>query len=167
MIISSVVFFLLALVLHETAHLVAAQACGVTITEFGVGWGRKLFGFRWRDIDFGVRLLPVGAYVRFDLNDLQQRPLPQQVLILLAGIIANLLAAIATSGTRFSLMNFLLAATNILPLYQQDGWKCGMVMLRGALGRKSSLVEWTFTIAGSVLSIALFCAFLFRVLRAR
>jgi hypothetical protein len=109
----------------------------------------------------------VGAYVRFDLNDLQQRPLPQQVLILLAGIIANLLAATATSGTRFSLMNFLLAATNILPLYQQDGWKCGMVMLRGALGRKSSLVEWTFTIAGSVLSLALFSALLIRVFRAR
>ena len=63
-------------------------------------------------------------------------------------------------------MNFLLAATNILPLYQQDGWKCGMVLLRNVLGRKSSLVEWTFTIMGSVLSIALCIALLVRLFRA-
>ena len=152
MLLANVFYFLVALFLHEAAHLAAARACGVTITELGLGWGRKLFAFRRREIDFTMRLLPAGAYVRFDLNELQERPLAQQVLILLAGIIANLVAATATSGTRFSLMNFLLAATNILPLYQQDGWKCGMVVLRSALGRKSPLVEWTFTIAGSVLS---------------
>ena len=167
MLISSISYFLLALLLHEAAHLASARACGVAVTEFGLGWGRKLMAFRWRNVDFGLRLLPAGAYVRFDLNELQQRPLPQQVLILLAGVIANLLAATVTSGTRFSLMNFLLAATNILPLYQQDGWKCGMVMLRSVLGRKSPLVEWTFTIAGSVLSVALFSALLIRIFHAR
>jgi hypothetical protein len=52
-------------------------------------------------------------------------------------------------------VNLLLAATNLLPLYQQDGWKCGMVMIRASLRRKSSLVEWAFTIAGSLVSLAL------------
>jgi hypothetical protein len=61
-------------------------------------------------------------------------------------------------------MNFLLASTNILPLYQQDGWKCGMVMLRHILRRKSLLVEWTFTIAGSGLSVVLIGASVFRQL---
>lgn len=153
MLISSVAYFLLALLLHELAHLAAARACNVTVSEFGLGWGPKLFGFRIREVDFGIHLLPVGAYVRFNLAELQQRPLPQQVLILLAGIIVNLVAASVTPGTRFSLMNFLLAATNILPLYQQDGWKCGMVVLRSVLGRRSAVVEWTFTIAGTGLSL--------------
>jgi Peptidase family M50 len=165
MLIRNITYFLLALLLHEAAHLAAARACCVTVTEFGLGWGRKLFGFRWHDIDFGVRLLPVGAYVRFDVNELQQRPLPQQVLVLLAGIIANIIAAAVTSGTRFSLMNFLIAATNILPLYQQDGWKCGIVMLRRALGRKSLLVEWTFTIAGCALSFAVIAITILRRVR--
>jgi Zn-dependent protease len=164
MLISSITYFLLALLLHETAHFVAARACDVTVTEFGLGWGRKLFGFRRGKVNFGLHLLPVGAYVRFNLAELQQRPLPQQVLVLLAGIIANLIAASVTSGTRFSQMNFLLAATNILPLYQQDGWKCGMVVLRKMLGRKSAFVEWTFTIAGTVLSLALICALMVRFL---
>ena len=78
------------------------------------------------------------------------------MLILLAGIIVNSVAAAVAAGTPFSTMNLLLAATNLLPLYQQDGWKCGMVMLRGAFSRRSLLVEWTFTIAGSALSIVLF-----------
>lgn len=162
MLLSSIACFVLALLLHETAHLAAARACGVTVSEFGLGWGSKLFGFRYKNVNFGLHLLPAGAYVRFNLAQLQERPLPQQVLVLLAGIIANLIAASVTSGSRFSLMNFLLAATNILPLYQQDGWKCGMVVLRKALGRKSALVEWTFTITGTVLSVALVTALLAR-----
>ncbi|MGI8837457.1 MAG: site-2 protease family protein [Pyrinomonadaceae bacterium] len=154
--------FVLALLLHEAGHCVAAYACGVTISEIGLGWGRRLFSFRIRKIDYVIRLLPFGAYVRFDLAQLQRRRLSQQVLVFLAGIIANLVAAILTPGTTFSLMNFFLAATNILPLYQQDGWKCGMVMLRGTLRRKSAPVEWTFTIAGSVLSLAVIAAEIFR-----
>jgi len=154
MLISSITAFLLALLIHELAHLAAARACNVTVSEFGLGWGPKVYGFHVRNVDVGIHVLPVGAYVRFNLVELQQQPLPQQVLILLAGIIVNLIAASVTPGTRFSLMNFLLAATNILPLYQQDGWKCGMVVLRRILGRRSPLVEWTFTIAGTGLSLA-------------
>jgi len=167
MFLSYVLCFLAALLLHELGHFAAAWACRVSITEFGVGWGRKLVSFNVRGVDYMVRLLPVGAYVRLDLRELQMRPLGQQVLVLLAGIIVNLVAASATGGTRFSVMNFLLAATNILPLYQQDGWKCGMVMLRGLLRRKSLLIEWTFTIAGSGMSIVLFGALIMRCMKAR
>ena len=159
--LSYVLYFLAALLLHEIGHVAAAYACRVTISEFGLGWGPKLFGFRIKQVDYTVRVLPLGAYVRLDMSEFQQRPLSQQVLVLLAGIIVNLVAATATSGTGFSEMNFLLAATNILPLYQQDGWKCGMVMLRGTLRRKSLLVEWTFTIAGSGLSLVLIAAEVF------
>jgi membrane-associated protease RseP (regulator of RpoE activity) len=158
MLSSYALYFLVALLIHELGHFAAAYACRVTISEFGLGWGRKLFGFRIRQVDYVIRVLPVGAYVRLDLRELQERPLGQQVLVLLAGIIVNLLAASLTAGTSFSVMNSLLAATNLLPLYQQDGWKCGMVMLRAILRRKSSLVEWTFTMAGSVLSLMLMAA---------
>ncbi len=86
--------FVLALLLHEAGHCVAAYACGVTISEIGLGWGRRLFSFRIRKIDYVIRLLPFGAYVRFDLAQLQRRRLSQQVLVFLAGIIANLVAVI-------------------------------------------------------------------------
>lgn len=109
---------------------------------------------RLRNVDLIFRALPFGAYVRFDVAELQKRNLKEQVLVFMAGIIGNLIAATLSAGTPFSLINYLLAATNILPLYQQDGWKCGMVIIRGILGRKSPTVEWTFTITGTLLSFA-------------
>jgi membrane-associated protease RseP (regulator of RpoE activity) len=155
LILSYVLSFLAALLIHELGHLVAARACRVPATEFGLGWGSKLLGFHFAGVEYKLHALPVGAYVRLDMQELQRRPLSRQVLILLAGIIVNLVAAALALGTPFGTVNLLLAATNLLPLYQQDGWKCGMVMLRAFLRRKSAFVEWTFTIAGSSLSLAL------------
>jgi len=156
--LSYILCFLAALLVHELGHCVAAFGCNVTVSEFGFGWGRKLCSLRIRGVEFIIRVLPVGAYVRLNLDELQERPVDQQVTVLLAGIIANLVAGVVTGGTHFSLMNYLLAATNILPLYQQDGWKCGMVILRGSMRRKSPLIDWTFTIVGSALSLALIAA---------
>ncbi len=156
--LSYILCFLIALLIHELGHSIAAFGCNVTMSEFGFGWGRKLCSLRIRRVDFVIRVLPAGAYVRLNLDELRRRPLSQQVLVLLAGIIANLLAGVVTGGTHFSLMNYLLAATNMLPLYQQDGWKCGMVILRGTMRRESPLIDWTFTIAGSALSLALIAA---------
>jgi hypothetical protein len=153
-ILSYIPYFVLALLIHEASHCVAAYACRISISEFGVGWGTKIYGVRVRNIEFIFRALPFGAYVRFDVAELQKRKLKLQILIFMAGIIGNLIAASLSGGTPFSLMNYLLAATNILPLYQQDGWKCGMVMLRAILHQKSPIVEWTFTIAGTILSLA-------------
>ena len=155
MLISYLLSFIIALLIHELGHLAAARLCRVPAPEFGLGWGRKLIGFRVGDIEYKLHALPIGAYVRLDIAELQQRSLSRQVLILLAGIIVNLIAAALFAGTPFGTINLLLAATNILPLYQQDGWKCGMVMLRALLRRKSAVVEWTFTIAGSSVSLAL------------
>jgi len=162
MLAAYILFFVLALILHEVGHCIAAYACRVKVTEFGLGWGPEIYSFRFRQVTYGIRLLPIGAYVRLDLPGLLSRPLLQQVVVLLAGIAANLIAAILTDGTSFSLMNYLLAVTNILPLYQQDSWKCGIVVIRDVLQRKSPLVEWTFTIAGSSLSFILFVALIIR-----
>ena len=133
-------------------------------TELGLGWGPKLFGFRVGGVLFKLHALPIGAYVRLDMKALQTKALSAQVFVLLAGVFVNIAAAFATQGTWFSLMNWLLAATNLLPLYQQDGWKCGMVMLRALLARRSAVVEWTFTVAGGVLSVAVFAAHAVRLM---
>ena len=162
MFLTYAICFVFALLIHEASHCLAAYACRVDISEFGLGWGPKVFGVRVRNVEYIFRALPFGAYVRFDLVGLQQRQLRQQVLVMMAGIIGNLIAAFLPISPEFSLMNYLLAATNILPLYQQDGWKCGMLMLRGIMNRKSVLVEWVFTIAGSVLSLVVIAAAVLR-----
>lgn len=148
--------FAVAMFIHELGHLFAAWASRVPVSELGLGWGRKLFGFKLGKVEYKLHALPVGAYVRLSMRELQTKPLSAQVFVLMAGIIVNLLAAFAAQGTIFGLMNLLLAVTNLLPVYQQDGWKCGMVMMRALMNRKSALAEWTFTITGGALSLLLF-----------
>lgn len=154
--ISCLLLFAVAMLIHELGHLAAAWATRVSVSELGLGWGRKLFGFKAGAVEYKLHALPIGAYVRMDMKSLQTRPLSQQVLVLMAGIIVNLVAAFAAQGTVFGWMNLLLAVTNLLPIYQQDGWKCGVVLMRGAFKRKSALAEWTFTITGGLLSLTFF-----------
>ena len=162
MLITYVLLFAATMFIHELGHLVAARICRVPAPELGLGWGPKLLEVCVGGVRFRLHLLPVGAYVRLDMRELQARPLTQQVFVLLAGVLVNLAAALSTQGTWFSLLNYLLAATNLLPLYQQDGWKCGMVMLRALLARRSSLVEWSFTVAGAVVICTVLASFAFK-----
>ena len=136
-------------------HFLAARACRVKVTQAGLGWGPQLFGFRFNQVDYQLRLLPLGAYIRMDMSGLQKRPLFQQLFVLLAGIAVNLSLAVLTWGTFFGTLNLVLAVGNLLPLYQQDGWKSGMVIFRRVFKRTSPLVEWSFTLAPGLIGLIL------------
>jgi len=147
--------FAFALVLHEMGHFLAARACRVQVTQAGLGWGPKVFGFRIKGVDYQLRLLPLGAYIRMDMAGLQKRSLFQQLSVLLAGIAVNLILAAVTWGSFFGTLNLVLAIGNLLPLYQQDGWKSGMVIFRRVFKRASPLVEWSFTLSPGLVGLIL------------
>ena len=155
-VINAAVSFFAALVLHEMGHYFAARMCGVPIKQAGFGWGPRVLGVRLSKVDCQLRLLPVGAYVRMDVVALQRRPLLQQLFVLGAGIGVNVVLAIVTWGSLFGALNLALAIGNLIPLYQLDGWKSGMVIVRSMFGRRSPLVEWTLTLAGGALGLAVF-----------
>ena len=155
-IVNDVVSFVAALVLHELGHYIAARLCGVPIKQAGFGWGPKLFGVRVSDVDCQLRMLPVGAYIQMDMVALQTRPLLQQLFVLGAGIGMNLTLCILTWGSLFGALNLALAIGNIVPFYQLDGWKSGMVICRRMFGRPSPLVEWVFTLGGGAIALAVF-----------
>jgi membrane-associated protease RseP (regulator of RpoE activity) len=153
-VINAIVSFFAALVLHELGHYLAARMCAVPIKQAGLGWGPKLLGIRVRNVDYQVRLLPVGAYVQMDMAALQRRPLWQQLFVLGAGVGVNLLLCVFAWGSLFGALNLALAIGNLIPLYQLDGWKSGMVICRRLFGRPSPLVEWTFTLGGGAIALA-------------
>src|ERR1044071_7800813 len=117
----------LAMIVHELGHLVAARACKVPASELGLGLGPRLTGFRLGSIRFNLRAIPAGSFVRLDGTALKERSVRAQLLVHLGGVIFNLVAGFLTYGTMFGWVNLLVAAGNILPLYQPDGWKCGVV----------------------------------------
>jgi len=154
MILNATVSFFAALVLHELGHYFAARMCGVPIKQAGFGWGPKIFGVKVNRVDCQLRLLPVGAYVQMDIRALQSRPLLQQLFVLGAGIGVNLVLSVVSWGSLFAAFNLALAIGNLIPVYQLDGWKSGMVICRKLFGRPSPLNEWILTLGGGAIGLA-------------
>ena len=60
-------FFLLLGVLvfvHEWGHFIAARICGVTVETFSIGFGPKIFQFKWGDTTYALSAIPLGGYVK-------------------------------------------------------------------------------------------------------
>jgi len=53
-----------SIALHEVGHLVPAKIFGVKVTQYFVGFGRTVWSRRFGETEFGVKLLPLGGYVR-------------------------------------------------------------------------------------------------------
>ena len=60
---------------HEAGHFLAARSFGISVEEFSVGVGPKIAGFNRRaddgsddEIEFSLRAIPLGGYVRFPEN---------------------------------------------------------------------------------------------------
>ena len=153
-VINAIVSFFAALVLHELGHYVAARLCAVPIKQVGLGWGPKVYGIRVSSVHYQLRLLPVGAYVQMDMIALQRRPLLQQLFVLGAGIGVNLVLCVLAWGSLFGTLNLALAIGNLIPLYQLDGWKSGMVIVRRMFGRPSPVAEWSLTLGGGAIALA-------------
>jgi len=155
LIISLIGFGALAMMVHELGHLLAARSCSVPASEMGFGMGPPVAGFRLGGIRFNLRAIPVASYVGLDGAVLKEKSVHAQLLVHLGGILFNVVAGWLTYGSTFGWLNLLLAAGNILPLYQHDGWKCGVVILRALLRRKSQYVERAFTFSGGFVSLVI------------
>lgn len=97
---------LISIVLHEFGHFGVAKMSGMKATEFFVGFGPRLWSFRRGETEFGLRLIPAGAYVRIvGMNNLEEidpadeprsyraQSAPKRVATVLAGPFMNLLIA--------------------------------------------------------------------------
>ena len=90
--------------IHEAGHFFTARACGITVKEFTIGMGPKLFS--WTSKKHGtlhsVRLLPIGGYVSMegededsaDKNAFCNKPVWQRMLVVIAGPFMNIILGI-------------------------------------------------------------------------
>lgn len=59
----ALVLFSITVFVHELGHFLAARRYGLHVERFAIGMGPKLFGFRWRGVDYVFNWLPIGGYV--------------------------------------------------------------------------------------------------------
>ncbi len=108
--LSDVVFSTLAFLLvfsgivivHEWGHFAMARACGITVYEFAVGFGKRVFGWKGQDgVEYNLRALPLGGYVQMmedeahenDPGSFQSAALWKRMAVTLAGVAMNFVAA--------------------------------------------------------------------------
>jgi regulator of sigma E protease len=102
------------IVLHEAGHFAAARLLGAPVEVFSVGFGKRLWGFERGGTDYRLSAVPFGGYVRIvglgpDESDVvggshsSSALLPrwQRALILLAGPLTNVAAAVVFLGAAF------------------------------------------------------------------
>ena len=87
--------------LHEGGHFLAAKYMGMPVEVFSLGFGTRLFGFKWRETDVRLSALPLGGYVKLagfnpedpgadDPYGFLQQPYGKRMLFYSGGILANL-----------------------------------------------------------------------------
>ncbi len=89
---------------HEMGHFLAAILQGIYVDGFSIGFGPSIIKKKYKDITYSFRAFPLGGFVSFpdeelnnidpkDPNLLKNRPIIQRVIVISAGVFANLFLA--------------------------------------------------------------------------
>ena len=89
---------------HEMGHFLAAILQGIYVDGFSIGFGPSIIQKKFKDITYSFRAFPLGGFVSFpdeelnnidpkDPNLLKNRPIIQRVIVISAGVFANLILA--------------------------------------------------------------------------
>jgi membrane-associated protease RseP (regulator of RpoE activity) len=102
-----VVGVVISIFLHELGHYLTAKWTGMKVTQFFLFFGPRLWSFRRGETEYGVRALPLGAFVRIigmnRMDDVEpgdegrsyrQQSFPKRLLVISAGSIMHILIAI-------------------------------------------------------------------------
>jgi RIP metalloprotease RseP len=93
--------------LHELGHFIVAKRAGMKVTEFFIGFGPRIWSFRRGETEYGVKVIPAGAYVRIigmhnlepvdpadEARTYRARPYRKRLPVVLAGPFANFVIAL-------------------------------------------------------------------------
>ena len=94
------------ILIHEFGHFSMAKLFKIPVAAFSLGFGPRLFGFRYRETEYKVSAIPLGGYVKIhgmedqeatpdDPNSFYNRPRWQRFLVLFMGVGFNWILAIA------------------------------------------------------------------------
>ncbi len=104
--------------LHELGHYLTAKWTGMKVTEFFLFFGPKIWSFKRGETEYGIKLIPLGAYVRIigmsnldpdvppedEHRTYRQQSFPRRVLVVSAGSIMHVLQAFVLFVVVFSVM---------------------------------------------------------------
>ena len=115
-ILLSIAILALLILVHEAGHFAAAKLQGIHVNRFSLGFGPVLWRYQGKETEYAIRALPLGGYVGFpddderspyppdDPNLLKNRPLADRLVVMSAGVLANLAFAYLVLVLMFALL---------------------------------------------------------------
>lgn len=98
---------IISVFLHELGHFVSARRSGMKVTQFYMGFGPRVWSTKRGEVEFGVRALPIGAFVRIvGMNNLdecdpadeprayRQQSYPKRIFVITAGSVMHMIIAV-------------------------------------------------------------------------
>jgi RIP metalloprotease RseP len=105
--LAMVLAIVISIFLHELGHYAFARWAGMKVTEFFIGFGPRLWSTTRGETEYGVKLVPAGAYVRIiGMHSLEEvdpadedrtyrsKPYRKRLPVILAGPFANFAIAL-------------------------------------------------------------------------
>ncbi|MFS8859401.1 RIP metalloprotease RseP [Synechococcus sp. H60.3] len=98
----SIAILALLILVHEAGHFAAAKLQGIHVNRFSLGFGPVLWRYQGKETEYAIRALPLGGYVGFPDDDerspyppddpdlLKNRPVADRLVVMSAGVMANL-----------------------------------------------------------------------------
>lgn len=92
---------------HECGHFFAARSQNIHVSKFSVGFGPSLLSYQGPEVEYSLRLIPLGGFVAFPDDDpdcpypeddpdlLRNRPTKDRAIVVSAGVAANVVFALS------------------------------------------------------------------------
>jgi len=65
-VLAFVIALLLSVMIHEFGHYITAKRYGMRVSEFFLGFGKRLWSFTRGETEFGLKAIPAGGYCRIE-----------------------------------------------------------------------------------------------------
>jgi membrane-associated protease RseP (regulator of RpoE activity) len=138
-VVAFVVALLLSVMIHEYGHYITARKYNMKVTEFFLGFGKRLWSFRRGETEFGIKAIPAGGYCRItgmtiheELTE-DEKPrafyeasVPKRLIVLGAGsflhlVLGFLILAVIIGGIGTSIVTNKVAQVMPCVITTQDG----------------------------------------------
>lgn len=135
-ILAAIGIFGLLILIHELGHFISARAFGVSIKEFSIGMGPKLFSITSKKsgIKYSLGILPIGGYVAMvgedeesdDENAFHKKAVWKRMIITAAGAVVNIVAGMLVMGILVATQKNLYSNEIVAFAADKDGYSASL-----------------------------------------
>ena len=78
-IIAFILALLISVMFHELGHFLTARKFGMKVTEFFLGFGKRLWSFTRGETEYGIKAIPAGGYCRIEgMTPIDEMPVGEE-----------------------------------------------------------------------------------------